>query len=292
MADEERGDMESWEQQQQQYGNGGMGMSPQGAQGYQGQGYPTQGYPPQGYPAQGYPTQGQANGYGGMTGTPQGTQGMQGMPPQQPSTQSVTLCQDGKYRWAYELGLFSNPTILFLIWKIFAGIGIGLTLFMFILAVFDNGGDVIGTAGDCIEDLPFVLIGFVAMFAITGLGYAVYALMNGGKYCVAFEMDDDGVTHRQMPNQVKKAEVVGMINVLAGIATGNLTQAGIGLTSAQSEMVSSFPAVRSIDGNRGRCVIKVNEPLAKNQVYVEPADYDFVMNYIVGHCPNAKVTNR
>jgi hypothetical protein len=206
---------------------------------------------------------------------------------------SIMLCQDGKYRWAYEFGLLRNPTILFLIWKIFSGIALGLAIFMLVLAVIDNGGDVIATAGDLLEsDFIAILIGFLAMLGVTGLGYLVYALMNGGKYCVAFEMDDNGVTHRQMPSQVKKAEVVGMINVLAGIAAGNVSQVGIGLTSARSELSSDFSAVRSIDGNRRRCVIKVNEPFAKNQVYVEPADYDFVMGYITSRCPNAKVRNR
>ena len=32
---------------------------------------------------------------------------------------NITLCNDGKYRWIYEMSLFKNPTIFFLIWKIF-----------------------------------------------------------------------------------------------------------------------------------------------------------------------------
>lgn len=205
---------------------------------------------------------------------------------------SVALCQDGKYRWAYELGLFSNPTILFLIWKIFAGIGVGLWFLMAIMRVADNDWDVAESVPDSASGIPVALIGLGAVLLVSAIGYVVYAIMQGGKYCVMFEMDDTGVTHRQMPSQVRKAEVIGMINVLAGIATGNMTQAGIGLTSAQSELRSDFKAVRSIEGNRHRCVIKVNEPMAKNQVYVEPADYDFVMGYISGHCPNARTTDR
>lgn len=45
--------------------------------------------------------------------------------------------------------------------------------------------------------------------------------------------------------------------------------------------------MRSIKGSRALQVIKVNEPLMKNQVYVEPSDYDFAFGYIVSHCPNA-----
>ena len=229
-------------------------------------------------------------------GMPTGLQDAPGMyavsPNASPSTQSVRLCPDGKYRWAYELGLFRNPTILFLIWKIFGCIGVGLSLLMFVLAVFDNDGDLVETAEDFVDGIPFLLLGFVVMFAVLAIGYAIYAIINGGKYCVAFEMDDKGLTHRQMPSQVKKAEVIGMINVLAGVATGNATQAGIGLTSSRSELSSDFRAVRSIEGNRKRCVIKINEPFAKNQAYVEPSDYDFVMSYVMSHCPQAKVTER
>lgn len=32
-----------------------------------------------------------------------------------PAGSSPTLCTDGKYRWVYELGMFKNPSILFII---------------------------------------------------------------------------------------------------------------------------------------------------------------------------------
>ena len=34
----------------------------------------------------------------------------------------ITLCPDGKYRWAYEFNLYRNPTILFVLFKIFGAI--------------------------------------------------------------------------------------------------------------------------------------------------------------------------
>lgn len=77
--------------------------------------------------------------------------------------------------------------------------------------------------------------------------------------------------------------------VLAGIASGNPTQAGIGLTSARSVLSSNFAAIRSIHGIRRRGVIKLNEPFAKNQVYVAPQDRDFVEGCICTRCPQAKI---
>ena len=48
-------------------------------------------------------------------------------------SKNITFDSDGVYRWAYELNLYKNPTILFLIWKIFGGILLALWLFMVVL---------------------------------------------------------------------------------------------------------------------------------------------------------------
>lgn len=46
---------------------------------------------------------------------------------------SVTLCDDGKYRWIYELSMWKNPTLLILIYKVL-GIAFGIVgLFILIL---------------------------------------------------------------------------------------------------------------------------------------------------------------
>ncbi|MBQ9001947.1 MAG: hypothetical protein IJ087_08855, partial [Eggerthellaceae bacterium] len=90
--------------------------------------------------------------------------------------------------------------------------------------------------------------------------------------------------------EFKKAQVVAGLNVLAGLVAGNLSQMGMGiLTATHDATVSTFSSVRSVKGSRALHVIKVNEPMAKNQVYVEPGDYDFVFGYIRDHCPNAQV---
>lgn len=201
----------------------------------------------------------------------------------------ITLCPDGKYRWAYEFNLYRNPTILFVLFKIFGAIiGIGFLIFLGI-----NLADMVNGYADA-EDLLGVVKGAVIFcvfwFALVTVSYYIYAAMQGGKYCVLFEMDDEGITHRQYVKQVEKAQLVGLINVLAGVAGGNPVQAGIGITSSvNTEMASSFQSVKSIKGYKRRGVIKVNEPLAKNQVYADGADYDFVFSYIAERCPNATV---
>lgn len=201
----------------------------------------------------------------------------------------ITLCPDGKYRWAYEFNLYRNPTILFVLFKIFGAIiGIGFLIFLGInLADMVNG---YADAEDLLGAVKGAVIFCVFWFALVTVSYYIYAAMQGGKYCVLFEMDDEGITHRQYAKQVEKAQLVGLINVLAGVAGGNPVQAGIGITSSvNTEMASSFQSVKSIKGYKRRGVIKVNEPLAKNQVYADGADYDFVFSYIAERCPNATV---
>jgi cytochrome bd-type quinol oxidase subunit 2 len=188
----------------------------------------------------------------------------------------------------YEFNLFTNPTILFTVLKVVLGILAVIVILMLAVMLPDL---VRGYADsrDLAETLRFA--GTFALFftMLTCVGYAIYAAMQGGKYCVVFTMDEKGLLHKQMARQYRKAQLVGALDVVAGIVAGKPGVAGIGITSARDSLASDFGAVRGIRGSRRLRVIKLNEPLAKNQVYVEPGDYDFVLGYIVSHCPNAKV---
>lgn len=201
---------------------------------------------------------------------------------------NIVVGPDGKYRWAFEFNMYRNPTILLTIWKIFAGIFAGIWIFL--LALEASDGDLDAKNGFILTGV-FVLA-LLGMLVLSTAAYLVYALYMGGGYCVLFEMDDEGIIHRQLERQVKKAQAVSALNVLVGLATANPSQMGIGMLSARSELSSTFSKVRSVRANRRRGVIKVNEPLAKNQVYCEPEDFDFVLGHIVGRCRQAKVTGR
>ena len=170
-------------------------------------------------------------------------------------SKNITFDSDGVYRWAYELNLYKNPTILFLIWKIFGGILLALWLFMVVLEVIDDNLSL-----DNLFELTVGLLLFSLGFGlICLLGYLLYALIMGGKYCVLFEMDDNAMAGRP--------GVVGT-GMLAG---------------ARTSMYTSFADVRSVESCPGRNLIKVNELLNKNQVYAEDEDFDFVLNFIRAH---------
>jgi hypothetical protein len=118
-------------------------------------------------------------------------------------------------------------------------------------------------------------------------------MMNVGRYCVIFEVDDKSVKHIQMQKQFKKSQVLSMIVSLAGVMTGNIqaTAAGMLAGSKQSSL-SSFAKVKSITVNEKRHVIYVNEKLSHNQVYADSADFAFVSNTIISRCKKAKVTHK
>ncbi len=196
---------------------------------------------------------------------------------------------DGILRWAYEMNMWKNPTLIITIWKVFLLAASAPALLVFFLSLGE--GDGFGTAFFAFAEV----LGIVAVI-LTGLmllAYTSVALMNGGKYCVIFEMDDKSVKHIQMQKQFKKSQVLSMITILAGVITGNVqaTAAGMLAGSKQSSL-SSFAKVKTIVTYEKRHVIYVNENFSRNQVYTDPADFAFVSEHIISRCKKAKVTNK
>lgn len=197
----------------------------------------------------------------------------------------VKLCADGKYRWVYEMPLLKNPTIFLSLLKAMVVAVVIILLFLVVVSAFR--GDLDGER-------------FLSYLKITGLGMAVFlglavvtmlvlAILYHGKYVVLFVMDDKQVDHIQMPRQVEKNQVVGMINVLVGAVAMNPTEVGIGLLSGSNiGDTSYFKKVRRVKSYRRSNLIQVNQRLLRNQVYVPDEDFDFVYEYIKSHCPNLK----
>ena len=194
----------------------------------------------------------------------------------------VRLCSDGKYRWAYEMHLLKNPTIFFTVLKVM----------MISLGIVWLFGLVIGIGNMSLDYFLFwtkltgIMIGI--FFVLTIIGVLITAAVLG-KYVVLFEMDENEVTHIQMPRQVKKAEVIGLITALVGAMAKSPTTIGAGvLATAKTKSTSEFVNVRSVKARRRFNLIKVNQLLDKNQVYVADEDFDFVYNFIKSRCINAK----
>lgn len=200
-------------------------------------------------------------------------------------TPNIVLCEDGIYRWYYDFNMLKNPTILFTVFKVL-GFSFGIVwLFVAIIDAVDGGGleGVLKTTG------IFLII--MAVFAVIGsISYLIVAAMYGGSYMVLFEMNDREVTHIQMPKQFKKAEAIGWLTTLVGIAAGKPAMMGQGLlVASKSSSTSVFGNVTTVKVRRRLNTIHVNQLLEKNQVYALPEDFDFVESFILSHCTKAKV---
>ena len=192
--------------------------------------------------------------------------------------------KDGKYNWNYEVSLYKNPTILFLVWKIFFWIIIGICIFSSILTLMDG---IYGWKG-VLENIKFFFIFLIIMEVLCTIGYLIYALMMGGKYKVHFEMDEKGILHEQEKMQAEKAKKIGLATAIVGVMAKKPSTVGAGLNSTRTSMYSDFEKVKKVKAYPNRNLIKVNEPFSKNQVYVKKEDFDFVYQYIKEHCKNTK----
>ena len=194
----------------------------------------------------------------------------------------VMLGEDGVLRWVYELNMWRNPTLIITIGKVLALCALLPGLLVFFLALVEGDGFVAA--------LPLLVrISAIVIAIIAGLLFFAYLLVgfiNGGRYCVIFEMDDHGVKHIQMRRQFKKAQALSMLAVLAGAVTGNIATTGAGLLAgSRQSLYSAFSKVKSVTVNEKRQVIYVNEALKRNQVYADAADFVFIRNHILARCP-------
>ncbi len=201
-------------------------------------------------------------------------------------TENIYLCPDGKLRWVYEMPILKNPTIFLLVWKVFFFTILGIFAFMSLIDAVEWPHEI---GERLLNNLMFFGFFVLGMTVLVGISLLIYAAMMGGKYTVLFEMDEQGVNHKQLPKQAKKAQVLGAITALVGLASGNFTTAGAGILSAsRTEMYSEFARVRKVKACPRRHLIKVNQLLNKNQVYADPADFAFVLNYIRTRVPPRK----
>lgn len=199
-------------------------------------------------------------------------------PPKAPP--GIKLGQDGVYRWFYSFDMLKNPTLLYTIWKVLA-IAVGAVYLLVLLMDLGSGSI------ESIEDFwqfskvfIFILAGFLAA---GGIAYLILAGIYGWRYQVIFEMDEKGVTHRQMPAQFQIAEALSLIELLA--AEGPTGAGAAILAGSKSESSVSFSKLKSIKVLRRQQTIKVNERMEHCQVYAKPEDFDFVLNYIRERAP-------
>lgn len=205
------------------------------------------------------------------------------------TTTRVSRDEDGKYRWTYALNMYRNPAILVVVLKII-GVLFSIPLLIDLIRTAVNG-DWANAWGDNIWDssLKIWLVVYIVFIVISLLAYLIVAWMYGGKYIVHFTMDEKVLVHETEPAQARKARKLGMATVIVGAAARRPSTVGAGvLAAARTTSTSTLASVRRIIPRRRYNLIKVNQLLERNQVYVPDEDYDFVLNFLREHCPGVR----
>lgn len=202
-------------------------------------------------------------------------------------SENIKKCDDGTYRWAYEFNMLKNPISLLTVLKIFLLVLVGMWI---IFGLFRIGDD--GFVGAFVAQTKELLIPAAILFGLSIVGYIILACIYGWKYCVLFEMNETGIRHIQMEKQYKKAQALGWLTAMAGAAAGKPGVMGTGLLAAtKNEQATEFSKVKRLRTFRAFHTIKLDSPLNHNQIYAEPEDYDFVLNYISKRIPKKKSGN-
>ena len=199
---------------------------------------------------------------------------------------NIRLCDDGKYRWVYEVNLWKNASALLetVRFLFLVSLGSGVLLFLFRL----GDGDLAYALKGAAEDAGVL---FAIMTGLLLLSYPVYAILMGGKYAVLFEMDEKQIEHIQMEKQVKREELVDWLWSINEVIESGALATGLSVRTAESTaLISEYEYVKKLRLNPKRNLISVKGPMTANQVYAAPEDLEFVWNHLKEHCPGAKVT--
>ena len=191
-------------------------------------------------------------------------------------SKNIKKSDDGTYRWVYEFNMLKKPIILLTVLKIFLLVLVGMWI---IFGLFRIGND--GFIGAFAAQTKELLIPAAILLALSFAAYIILACIYGWKYCVLFEMNETGIRHIQMEKQYKKAQAIGWLTAMAGAAAGKPGTAGTGLLAAtKNEQATEFSKVKRMRSFRALHTIKLDSLLNHNQIYAEPEDFDFVLEYI------------
>lgn len=195
----------------------------------------------------------------------------------------VTLCKDGKYRWVYDVNLYTNPTVFIDVVKVMLLSAAIMVAVVLLIGLFSGGMSM--------RVLKGMAGGFgltvVILLGLALVGYLLYAVITGGKYTVLFILDEKELVHQMYGKNLKKSKLIGQLAMMAGAASGRVGTIGTGMMAkSRTSMTTELKHVRRLIPHRWMNTIKVNQLLSKNRVYMKKEDFDFVYNFLCEHCTN------
>ena len=193
---------------------------------------------------------------------------------------TVYKMPDGSYEWIYEMDMKKNKSILRVV-LIAVGASMIPIVLMLLFLSFRDGFDPMITF--------ITAVCFLAVILISLLCYWFVGVRYRWSYYMVYRMDEEGITFRQVKEQGEKTEAMGRVISLLGAASGSMGAFSAGVMMTDNSARSEFKNVKRIKINRFNNLINVISPFLVNMVYVSGRYYDFVLDYIASHCPDAPV---
>lgn len=195
------------------------------------------------------------------------------------------LVRGSELQWMYEFSFRRNPVILITLSRTMLRSVCIPALILFFITLRAGFSEALTVAG------VIVGYGIPIMAGLFGIDYILKGVVNGRKHCVIFQMDDEGVYHIQLRRQYSREEAKRFLKALVGLTEGSLAVYGAGLVVAtKKSRYTNFDKVVSIKAMPSINTIYLHELMTTNRLFVEDEDFDFVLEYILQHCPeNSKV---
>ena len=192
---------------------------------------------------------------------------------------TVRLFPDGTYRWICEVNMYKDTFIIGTLLKVAVGVVVGIWFVLGIADGFEN----------FLQNLTVMLIFLGSAVALVLLSYLIIALVRGGKYKALYEMDEKGIDFTQLPREVRNPQAVANARTVADLVGGKLGSLTKSVLADQTNSIeTSFEKVRSIRPCPKKHLIRLNAPMSNNRIYTREDDYQFILDYILLHCPQAR----
>ena len=191
-------------------------------------------------------------------------------------TDRVELCEDGLYRWYYDLDMRKDHRMITTPLKVLAVIG----LFMLVMVQFlpyHSGGmsrwRVMGILAACFALITAITLGICL----------IQYLARRGSYRYRFEMGPEGVRVLMDEGDVKALQALGAAAEIMSLFAGSGTNIRSTMRASQNAGYTSFHSVRKAALDRAKDCIKLKLLVGANVVFSKPEDFEFVKEYIVNH---------
>lgn len=192
----------------------------------------------------------------------------------------------GGIHWHYTRKMIRHPEILLKFLKIYS---------ILIAAAFVFVGIIRCIEEEDIEVLGEMLIPMLIIFAAGVAGsiiiWLIVCAVRGGKEEMDFVLNDREIAYVIDPKRAEKNRKIAAVGEVAGLLAGDpslMMQAEIAGENAGG-VGSPLNSITLIDARRKSEMMWVKVNIERNAIYINPHQYDFILQTLKRRCPNAVV---